>query len=326
MLGAIFLFGYNAIAKFREKQCEAEFYTFVNDLEATIEELSRRAGAVEEKTYPFSCQIGKIYFIDISKEMDDDFIDDFPIMGDSVESGAKENMFLMKDGEIVNNFYIGEISIVPPYYNCFKPAGDQIEMLLQGEDGKVLITHLMERYSCGPTRVREVTGEKVNNTIEEIYNKLGDTDFLDEDEDGNVDEDDYEKIMNNYKRTEDYVDITREFKKTNDDKTKVIIRINPKPGITLDEFNYIEEITKECLLAVFGVTDITLTGFMPTDTDPVYDEVIPDPLIMWHLGNTDITHEERIQYIINSPEFDELCRELLSGMGWSKGVSSIMGP
>lgn len=320
MLGAVVLFGYSTILKLKERHCQAELLSFKDDLKITIEEVSRREGALVEKTFLFGCYLDKIYFIDREHEIENTSVNENPVINESINSGVKDNMFITKKGEVIDSSYIGDIALIPPYYGCFRPSGGKMEMLLYGINGRVVLGHKLERYSCGPTLVREVTAEKVNDTVEEIYTKLGDTDFLDEDGDGYVNRDDMNKILDKYERTKDYVDITREFKTTND-KTQVIIRINPKPGITLDEFDYIEEITKECMMVVFGYDT-----FIPGDVTGDYDEVIPDPLIMWHLGNTDMTNEEKIQYTINDPDFEELCRELLSGMGWSENVSSTMGP
>ncbi|MBU0629206.1 MAG: hypothetical protein KKC75_08520 [Nanoarchaeota archaeon] len=71
ILFAFFIF--KAANLFAEKSCQTSLTGFESGLKASMSAISSQAGTVEQKQYPVPCKIEKVYFIDLNKELDEDF-------------------------------------------------------------------------------------------------------------------------------------------------------------------------------------------------------------------------------------------------------------
>jgi hypothetical protein len=318
LIGILALFGYNAFMKIKEKQCQSELLSFKEDLKTSIEEIARREGASIEKSYLLGCGVKKIYFIDRQQTIEKQTLNENAEINDSIHSPVRDNMFILKGNKVIDQMEIGPIALVPPYFACVNPSGGLITITLEGKDGKVLVQPQGPRFSCGPTLVKPI----VNDT--EVGNVIGIIDESEADIGTPLPPDAFDK----YTRTRDYVDITRELIKK-EDTIIVNIKINPKPGITLTDFTYYEQISKECILKI--TTPPRNILFNTQDIVGSYDGIDMDPLIMWHLTG-DINTPQQIYYVIkdnnisgfllDSTKFEEFCRELLSGFGFSDSVTT----
>ena len=134
---AVIFIGFKGVAKIMDKTCEAEIAKFQID----FRELGKilRYGDVEEYTKQVPCDVDEIYFFDLKKEINAEPFKEMPFLADSLESGVRENVFLVKDDEIIDSFYAGNISMEYPNYICFLPKFGNINFFLEGKGRNVNI-------------------------------------------------------------------------------------------------------------------------------------------------------------------------------------------
>ena len=60
------------------------------------------------------------------------------LIKDSIQSNVIKNAFVFGDS-IFESYYIGDIEINDPYFNCFKPVAGKISFVVEGAGNKALI-------------------------------------------------------------------------------------------------------------------------------------------------------------------------------------------
>ena len=134
---SVIFFGYKTFTVIREKTCIAEMAQFeidIKNLDKSIE-----YGSVKEFTKLVPCNMDKIYFFDLNKDINLEFLEHLPLLKDSVESKAEKNVFLVKDNKIMDSFYAGNLDIWFPNYICFLPKFEKINFLAEGKVQKVSV-------------------------------------------------------------------------------------------------------------------------------------------------------------------------------------------
>ena len=90
----------------------------------------------------------EIYFFDISKNISLNIFNKIPELKDSVKSGIKDNLFLVKDNKVKSSFFAGNLELEYPYFECLVPKNDRIEFFLEGKGKAVEVIPGCEQLEC----------------------------------------------------------------------------------------------------------------------------------------------------------------------------------
>src|SRR3989344_82246 len=96
----ITFFGFKGYTAIKERTCKAELAKFHSDLENLDKEV--RYGDVKEFAKQVPCDVDKIYFFDLGKDINPGLLEDMPLIKDSIQSNVKENIFVMKNNNILD--------------------------------------------------------------------------------------------------------------------------------------------------------------------------------------------------------------------------------
>jgi len=128
----VIYFGYKAIggiSKGAEKIATEKFKsTFTDDMKSDA-----AYGSIHLKSYNIPSKYDKVCFIDLTKKgaiAGSVSVNIYPIIKDSIESNAQQNVFLLPSGE---PFYAGEVSVPNyPYFTCQDVRNSMIRLRLEG--------------------------------------------------------------------------------------------------------------------------------------------------------------------------------------------------
>ncbi len=126
----IILFGYIAIKKVQENGCAADIANF--EIELRNLHKSVRFGAKELRSYYTPCDINRLYFFDLKKDIKPEGYEGMPIIEDSLKSGTGKNVFLVKGKEVIGSFYAGNLEIPDPYSICLFTRTQKISFFVEG--------------------------------------------------------------------------------------------------------------------------------------------------------------------------------------------------
>ena len=129
IIAVITFFGFKSFTTLKDRMCKAEIASFQIDLKNLDKEV--KYGNVKEFTKQVPCGADKIYFFDLDK-VNVNFLNDLPLVKDSIESSVKKNVFLIKNNNIMDSFYAGNLDIEDPNYICFLPKFGRISFKLEG--------------------------------------------------------------------------------------------------------------------------------------------------------------------------------------------------
>ena len=137
VMGAILIFGYNAIADFRSKSSQVSTIRIQSDVSSAIESLSSDFGSVKKKEifldeYSSLCLV-ESFDSPVLSELGVD-----PLIRDSVQSGTGKNAFLLKD-TVEASFEVDSVSVDPDLV-CFEARSNRVELRLEGMGDHVKIS------------------------------------------------------------------------------------------------------------------------------------------------------------------------------------------
>lgn len=144
----ILVAGYKVIEIINSRSCQADLARFEIDLKNVNSGL--RYGEKELKNLAVPCSVDRIFILDLSKAKTDDFVagaNNIPIIRNSIETRAINNVFLMSGENVKNQFYIGHITIDSKYI-CLKPASGQISVFAEGTGEYTRITPGQNQILC----------------------------------------------------------------------------------------------------------------------------------------------------------------------------------
>ena len=133
----IFYFGYKLTLDLIGRTCKTEIARFQTDLKQLDKKV--KYGSVMEFTNQVPCNAEEIYFFDLDKSSNIVFVREIPLLSDSLGSGVKKNIFVMKNDEIIDSFYAGDLDIEDPHYICFLPKFGNINFFLEGKGTSVRV-------------------------------------------------------------------------------------------------------------------------------------------------------------------------------------------
>ena len=132
-IAIILYFGYKLTSDLLGRTCKTEMARFQTDLRNLDEEV--KYGSVMEFTTQVPCNAEEIFFFDLDKSPK--LVREIPLLSDSLGSGVKKNIFVMKNDEIIDSFYAGDLDIEDPHYICFLPKFGNINFFLEGKGTSV---------------------------------------------------------------------------------------------------------------------------------------------------------------------------------------------
>ena len=287
-------FGYSVVQKARDKVCNAEIAQF----EIGLKNLDKavKYGSVKEFTEQIPCDADEIYFFDLSKDINLDFLNNLPLLKDSVESKAQKNVFLVKDNKLMGSFYAGNIDIDFPDYICFLPKSGKINFFVEGKGAKAAVFPGCLQPEC--TYIPEnASNEEAVEIIREA-DSCPNCPFIEPSQEFEF-----------FKQTKENAQIFRKYEYCKETgRTNVEIIIRPNKGVDLRTLRYYESIPKSCI----DDLELLLAAEIKGDV-----RIKADPLIVWSFSG--IREEERLSYILNTILTDE-CKEAIKGIGVAEQI------
>lgn len=146
LISAVILFGgYKLINLVSSRSCQADLSRMEIDLRNLNQGL--RYGEKELKTLKIPCNVEKVYFVDLTKARASSF-DAVPIIQDSLQTRAANNLFLAVGNDIKHSFYVGRLEIESPGYLCMKSNAGQISFFVEGVGESTRITLPSTQLQC----------------------------------------------------------------------------------------------------------------------------------------------------------------------------------
>jgi cysteine-rich repeat protein len=286
-------FGYSMVTKVTDKICKTELAKFEIDLQNL--DKSVKFGSADELDLQAPCNAEEIYFFDLNKDINLDFLNHIPLMKDSLANKVEKNIFLVKDNEVISSFYAGNLDVWYPNYICFLPKFEKINFFVEGKGKQVAIFAGCNQPECTNIPVETLDDAAIRIIDESAYFSDGLVDI------GEEFEDFYETNAN--------VKIFRKYEYCREDgKTNVEIIVRPNQGVQLKNFRFFESIPKDCIDDLDNYLSTAIEGDV---------EIKSDPLIMWKFE--DIKKEQRFSYLLDKILSEE-CRDTIEGLGIAKTV------
>ncbi|MBI2658747.1 hypothetical protein HYX05_01430 [Candidatus Woesearchaeota archaeon] len=288
----ILIAGYKLVNVVKERACNTEIAKFEIDLRNL--DKSVRFGAKELRSSDAPCKADSIYFFDLNKTINPENFKSIPIIKDTLKSKGNNNIFLVKNGEVIRSFYAGNLDMVYPYHICFIPKFDSISFFIEGAGSSAKIAGSCDQPECtfipidiSEDEMRKIAKEAVEFGCEKCRG--------------------IEEELPNIRLTKQNVEMLRKFSFC-DGITDVQIIIRPKKGKEAKDFTFFEFIPKECIEDLNAYLAENIEGNV---------EIISDPLIMWHFDS--VIKEQKISYKLNI-NLDDECRQAIKGLGVAEFV------
>lgn len=127
-IAIILLFGYTALSKVLKKGDQAVMIKFQSELKSDVESMSFDKGSVKVEKYRPPSNFDEICFVDL-EEVDPTNINN-SVIRDSVESGARKNLFFIGKDDFESD-YIEDLRLFYfPFFSCIKPR--PVELRIEG--------------------------------------------------------------------------------------------------------------------------------------------------------------------------------------------------
>ncbi len=284
--------GFKLYQVVKDQQCQTELTRFKIELENLPNSIE--LGSVDERSYSAPCNAEEILFIDLEQSRDLSVFDKYPLIKDSLKSGIKKNVFVMKDSALISSFYAGNLEFAFPYYSCLIPKNNQVSFFIEGKGIKANLIPGCSQSECTIIPQLRLTDEEakliINNAI-----RLSDCEFCPK----NLNEE-----FIDFKTALKSLNVYRRFKYCPDTGiTHVEIILKPKDGVNLKNVRFYEYIPKECIDDLNQYLTENVKGEV---------QVIGDPLIVWNLHN--LNEETVLEYKFNKLLSEE-CQKLVRGLG-----------
>lgn len=134
----ILIGGYKFIGLVTSRSCQADLSRMEIDIKNIDKSL--RYGEKDLRTLAVPCGVERIYLLDLTKGIDPDSFSAVPIIKDSLNGRAANNVFLAVGSEVKHSFYAGKLEIAAPGYWCLKANSGQISFFIEGVGESVRIT------------------------------------------------------------------------------------------------------------------------------------------------------------------------------------------
>ena len=116
----------------------------------------------------------------MSKNINLDIFDKFPLIQDSIASNLNKNVFLVKGDEVKRSLYSGNLELSYPYFECLMPMNERIDFFLEGKGRAVEVIPGCEQAECSYDPI-VLDGDKQEVLLESITFRSDDGECLDDD-------------------------------------------------------------------------------------------------------------------------------------------------
>jgi hypothetical protein len=142
MIGLLFFIGIKAIGSILNTFQNTNIDSLKSDFQSDVGTVARQYGSVKQSEINLPSKFDEICFVDAMDEEEGKFLFDISkiknnLIRDSVLSGAKENVFLMKKGVWQDKFTADKLDVQADYL-CLKNEG-KLAVWLRGTGKKALL-------------------------------------------------------------------------------------------------------------------------------------------------------------------------------------------
>jgi len=286
--------GFKIISKIRGTSCMTSTELFKDELRGYVKEMHGDVGSMSEKDLNAPCDVDKIYFVDLDKDMSSlsKSLREYPLLMDAIESNVDKNVFLVKNERVVDSFYVGDIELQKPYFVCSDTGRGNIGLYLGGRAYSTEVVNKECVFDCTFETV-EVDYDTAKEIMKNASGKCegcpkGDLDY----------------DMKLYNETKNFLKIARRCN-CGRKPGEAVVEILLKPEGAIKQFMLIERIPKDYVDDLYKYEPFISGG------DNV--KVVYDPLVMWHF---DVLAEDTIvSYTLNTDVF-EYCADVLETIGY----------
>ena len=134
LVAFILIYGYNAVQTFKTRAEQVSYIKFKTDVESAIKSISSDYGSIKKAEFLVPSGYREVCFIDLDHPV---VPSGHPIIKDSVESGVKENLFLVREIE-EESFYVGKIEVAGN--SCIEVKAGKIKVQLEGKGDHAIIS------------------------------------------------------------------------------------------------------------------------------------------------------------------------------------------
>lgn len=138
LVGFLLIFGYNSIVKFKEKMDDVSLVKFQNDIKNHINLIAKDYGSIKIVNLEVPPEIKTVCIVESHPSLVSLSGTGYPIMEDSVNSGVRDNVFLI-DQNVKTSFDAGPISIHGDHI-CLRSVNSRIGLQLQGAGDHTIVS------------------------------------------------------------------------------------------------------------------------------------------------------------------------------------------
>ena len=139
VIGFILIFGYRYITDVNKTIKDTDLIFFQKQITSDIKAISSDFGSTKKVSYSSPADLC-LFDLDKKDNILDNLPIDFnPLIKDSVNSDVKKNAFLVSN-KIFESFYVGDLEIDEPFYQCLTPVAGKISFTIEGAGNKALIS------------------------------------------------------------------------------------------------------------------------------------------------------------------------------------------
>ena len=293
----IVIFGYSAVQKLSDKQCEAERVTFKAEIEENLKDLFGGGSITEMLRMP--CETTKIIMIDVTKDVPIELFYDYPMLLNSVRDTAGDEAFLF-DKDKFEVMDIDGLRLTHPFYRCFNSPTGFVELEFSRQENGVSIAPTEPGNDCTDyTMPEDAPTQTEIGMREEIF---GNASSFHRAADPEAE----------YNESRDNFTMERRISE-GDGITEIIIVITPNGNTILKDYYHFESIPKDCL---YELSSIGYEFYGEEDAEVILD----DPLIGWHF--TEIAEETEFSYNLEI-DIEEYCDpNTIQGTGFAENVET----
>jgi len=102
----IVLFGSQLSALFIKTGCVAQTNDFLRDLESLSSAQRTSTGTKIDVDFNVPCGVDRIFFFDQDNGVFYDGFGEYPLLEDAIRSKSRNNVFLMKGGNVIDTLYV----------------------------------------------------------------------------------------------------------------------------------------------------------------------------------------------------------------------------
>ncbi|MFO7678224.1 MAG: hypothetical protein R6V50_07585 [Thermoplasmatota archaeon] len=136
VVASILIFGFKSINSFRQQGEDMQLIKFKQTIVDSVSDIAQEYNSVEPVDVRGVSGVRKLCFASDASQVPSKYF----LIKDSMSSDAKDNAFLVSEGEMQDSFYAGKIEVVGGF-RCFNSTGGRISFTLKGLGDKVEITY-----------------------------------------------------------------------------------------------------------------------------------------------------------------------------------------